>query len=139
MLARIIRVEADVKQSTASPKTVDEALAELESTVGTKGRRRHFELLSKPRVWKLSNDWLDHGTHLPVAICNYSPRSTRHRVQYERRFKPMGSVGEVRTRWNSAKGQIRPSAIFGLLSTRSLGGSATRRPSAANATSIPKC
>jgi hypothetical protein len=30
----IIRVEADVKHSTATPKTVDEALAELESKVG---------------------------------------------------------------------------------------------------------
>ena len=39
MLARIIRVEADVKHSTATPKTVDEALAELESMKG----RRKFE------------------------------------------------------------------------------------------------
>jgi hypothetical protein len=40
MLAGIIRVEADVKQTMATSKTVDEALAELESKVGTKGRRK---------------------------------------------------------------------------------------------------
>ena len=34
LLARVIRVEADVKRSMATPKTVDEALAELESKVG---------------------------------------------------------------------------------------------------------
>ena len=45
MLARIIRVEADVKHSTATPKTVDEALAELESKVGTKGRRKFENFL----------------------------------------------------------------------------------------------
>jgi cell division septum initiation protein DivIVA len=45
MLARIIRVEADVKHSTATPKTVDEALAELESKVGVKGRRKFEKFL----------------------------------------------------------------------------------------------
>jgi hypothetical protein len=45
MLARIIRVEADVKHSTAMPKTVDEALAELESKVDTKGRRKFEKFL----------------------------------------------------------------------------------------------
>jgi hypothetical protein len=45
MLARIIRVEADVKHSTATPKTVDEALAELESKVGAKGRRKFEKFL----------------------------------------------------------------------------------------------
>ena len=44
LLARVIRVEADVKRSMATPKTVDEALAELESKVGTKGG-----LPSRPR------------------------------------------------------------------------------------------
>jgi hypothetical protein len=39
MLARVIRREADVKHSLAKPKTVDEALAELESIVGKEGRR----------------------------------------------------------------------------------------------------
>jgi hypothetical protein len=39
MLARVIRLEADVKHSLAMPKTVDEALAELESKVGKEGRR----------------------------------------------------------------------------------------------------
>jgi hypothetical protein len=34
MLARVIRLEADVKHSLATPKTVDEALAELESKSG---------------------------------------------------------------------------------------------------------
>ena len=33
MQARVIRLEADVKHSLAMPKTVDEALAELESKV----------------------------------------------------------------------------------------------------------
>ena len=37
MLARVIRLEADVKHSMAKPKTVDEALAELESRVGKEG------------------------------------------------------------------------------------------------------
>ena len=45
MLARIIRVEADVKHSAVTPKTVDEALAELESKVGTKGRRKFEKFL----------------------------------------------------------------------------------------------
>ena len=40
MLTRVIKVEADVKHSLAKPKTVEEALAELESRVGTKGRRK---------------------------------------------------------------------------------------------------
>jgi hypothetical protein len=47
MLARIIRVEADVKHSTATPKTVDEALAELESKVGKDGRRKFEKFLSE--------------------------------------------------------------------------------------------
>ena len=45
MLARVIRLEADVKHSLAKPKTVDEALAELESRVGTKGRRKFEKFL----------------------------------------------------------------------------------------------
>jgi len=45
LLARVIRVEADVKRSMATPKTVDEALAELESEVGTKGRRKFEKFL----------------------------------------------------------------------------------------------
>ena len=45
MLARIIRVEADVKHSPAKPKTVEEALAELESKVGAKGRRKFEKFL----------------------------------------------------------------------------------------------
>ena len=45
LLARIIRVEADVKHSPAKPKTVEEALAELESTVGAKGRRKFEKFL----------------------------------------------------------------------------------------------
>ena len=45
MLSRIIRLEADVKHSLAKPKTVDEALAELESRVGTKGRRKFEKFL----------------------------------------------------------------------------------------------
>ena len=45
MLARIIRVEADVKHSMQKPKTVDEALAELESRVGNEGRRKFEKFL----------------------------------------------------------------------------------------------
>ena len=45
MLARVIRLEADVKHSLAKPKTVDEALAEPESRVGTKGRRKFEKFL----------------------------------------------------------------------------------------------
>ena len=45
MLARVIRLEADVKHSMAKPKTVDEALADLESKVGTKGRRKFEKFL----------------------------------------------------------------------------------------------
>jgi hypothetical protein len=45
LLARVIRVEADVKRSTATPKTVNEALAELESRVGTRGHRRFEKFL----------------------------------------------------------------------------------------------
>ena len=45
MLSRIIRLEADVKHSLAKPKTVDEALAELESKVGKEGRRKFERFL----------------------------------------------------------------------------------------------
>jgi hypothetical protein len=45
MLARVIRLEADVKHSLATPKTVDEALAELESKVGKEGRRKFEKFL----------------------------------------------------------------------------------------------
>ncbi len=45
MLSRVIRLEADVKHSLAKPKTVEEALAELESKVGDKGRRKFEKFL----------------------------------------------------------------------------------------------
>ena len=45
MLSRVIRLEADVKHSLAKPKTVDEALAELESRVGKEGRRKFEKFL----------------------------------------------------------------------------------------------
>jgi poly(3-hydroxybutyrate) depolymerase len=45
MLARVIRLEADVKHSLATPKTVNEALAELESKVGKEGRRKFEKFL----------------------------------------------------------------------------------------------
>ena len=45
MPSRVIRLEADVKHSLATPKTVDEALAELESKVGKRGRRKFEKLL----------------------------------------------------------------------------------------------
>ena len=41
----VIRLEADVKHSLAKPKTVDEALAELESRVGKEGRRKFEKFL----------------------------------------------------------------------------------------------
>jgi hypothetical protein len=45
MLSRIIRLEADVKHSLAKPKTVSEALDELESKVGKDGRRKFEKFL----------------------------------------------------------------------------------------------
>ena len=45
LLARVIRVEADVKHSLAKPKTVDEVLAELESKVGKEGRQKFTKFL----------------------------------------------------------------------------------------------
>jgi hypothetical protein len=45
MLSRVIRLEANVKHSLATPKTVDEALAELESKVGKEGRRKFEKFL----------------------------------------------------------------------------------------------
>ena len=44
-IAKALGLEADVKHSLAKPKTVDEALAELESRVGTKGRRKFEKFL----------------------------------------------------------------------------------------------
>ena len=44
-LARVIRLEADVKHSMATPKTVDEALAQLESRVGKRGRQKFEKFL----------------------------------------------------------------------------------------------
>jgi len=45
MLSRVIRLEADVKHSLATPNTVDEALAELESRPGKEGRRQFEKFL----------------------------------------------------------------------------------------------
>jgi hypothetical protein len=45
MLARVIRLEADVKQTVAKPKTIAEALDELESKVGKDGRRKFEKFL----------------------------------------------------------------------------------------------
>ena len=46
MLARVIRLEADVKHSLAKPKTVSEALDELvEGKVGRDGRRKFEKFL----------------------------------------------------------------------------------------------
>ena len=58
LLARVIRVEADVKRSMATPKTVEEALAELESRVGTKGRRK-FEKFLREAVEDEDEDMID--------------------------------------------------------------------------------
>src|SRR3984893_17009020 len=45
MLSRIIRLEADVKHSMAKPKTIREALDELESKVGKDGRLKFEKFL----------------------------------------------------------------------------------------------
>jgi len=45
MLSRIIRLEADVKHSMAKPKTIAEALDELEGKVGKDGRRKFEKFL----------------------------------------------------------------------------------------------
>jgi hypothetical protein len=45
MLSRIIRLEADVKHSLAKPKTISEALDELEGKVGRDGRRKFEKFL----------------------------------------------------------------------------------------------
>ncbi len=45
MLARVIRLEADVKHSLAKPKTISEALDELEGKVGRDGRRKFEKFL----------------------------------------------------------------------------------------------
>ena len=45
MLSRIIRLEADVKHSLAKPKTISEALDELEGKVGKEGRRKFEKFL----------------------------------------------------------------------------------------------
>jgi hypothetical protein len=58
MLTRVIKVEADVKHSLAKAKTVDEALAELESRVGTKGRRK-FEKFLREVVEDEDEDGID--------------------------------------------------------------------------------
>ena len=45
MPARVIRLETDVKHSLATPKTIEEALAQLESKVGKDGRRKFEKFL----------------------------------------------------------------------------------------------
>ena len=45
MLSRIIRLEADVKHSLAKPKTISEALDELEGKVGRDGRQKFEKFL----------------------------------------------------------------------------------------------
>ena len=47
-------MEADVEHSLAKPKTVDEALAELESKVGKDGRRKFEKFLRE--VGELDED-----------------------------------------------------------------------------------
>ena len=59
MLARIIRVEADVKHSLATPNTVDEALAELESRVGKEGRRKFEKFLREVGADEDDEDVID--------------------------------------------------------------------------------
>jgi len=45
MLARVIRLEADVKHTVAKPKTIAEALDELEGKVGKDGRKKFEKFL----------------------------------------------------------------------------------------------
>ena len=45
MLARVIRLEADVKHTIAKPKTIAEALDELEGKVGKDGRKKFEKFL----------------------------------------------------------------------------------------------
>ncbi len=61
-VARVIRVEADVKRSMATPKTVDEALAELESRVGKEGRRKFEKFLRE--VGELDDEAIRSGLKL---------------------------------------------------------------------------
>jgi hypothetical protein len=49
MLSRIIRLEADVKHSLAKPKTIEQALDELETKVGSEGRRKFERFLASVR------------------------------------------------------------------------------------------
>jgi hypothetical protein len=46
MLARVIRLEAEVKHTVTTPKTIDDALNDLESKVGKKGRQKFEKFLS---------------------------------------------------------------------------------------------
>jgi hypothetical protein len=59
MLARVIRLEADVKHPLAIPKTVDEALAELESKVGKDGRRKFEKFLREVGADEEDEDVID--------------------------------------------------------------------------------
>ena len=59
MLSRVIRLEADVKHSLATPKTVDEALAELESRVGKEGRRKFEKFLREVGADEDDEDVID--------------------------------------------------------------------------------
>ena len=45
MLARVIRLEADVNHTVAKPKTIAEALDELEGKVGKDGRKKFEKFL----------------------------------------------------------------------------------------------
>jgi len=58
-LARVIRLEADVKHSLATPETVDEALAQLESKVGKKSRRKFEKFLRELGELDDEDDMID--------------------------------------------------------------------------------
>ena len=59
MLSRIIRLEADVKHSMAKPKTISEALDELESKVGKDGRLKFEKFLREVRELDDEDDVID--------------------------------------------------------------------------------
>ena len=62
MLSRIIRLEADAKHSMAKPKTISEALDELESKVGKDGRLKFEKFLREVGELDDEDDVIDVGS-----------------------------------------------------------------------------
>jgi hypothetical protein len=89
VLARVIRLEADVKHSLAKPKTVDEALAELESKVGKDGRRKFEKFLRE--VGELDDedeDVINVGALVrSTTLTKYPPRRAFVRCEQPKHLK----------------------------------------------------